>query len=53
MYMLGNDTINGVYVPPVKTQYRFTNNGSITINGHTITGSSDDFFEDEDSTSCE
>lgn len=53
MYMFGNDTVNGVYVPPVKTRLRFTNNGSITINGHTIMGSSDDFFEDEDSTSCE
>ena len=57
MYMFGNDTINGVYVPPVKTQYRFTNNGSITIYGHTITDNShqltDDFSEEEDSIICE
>lgn len=53
MYMLGNDSVCGVYVPAVKSQFKITNNGSITINGHTIMGSSDDFFEDEDSTSCE
>ena len=57
MYMFGNDTINGVYVPAVKTRLRFTNNGSITINGHTIVGNShqltDDFSEEEDSTICE
>ena len=57
MYMFGNDTINGVYVPPVKTQYRFTNNGFITIYRHTITDNShqltDDFSEEEDSTICE
>ncbi|MBR5335033.1 MAG: PspC domain-containing protein [Bacteroidaceae bacterium] len=57
MYMFGNDTVNGVYVPPVKTRLRFTNNGSITINGHTIVGnrhhSADDLYEDEDSTGCE
>ena len=53
MYMLGNDSVCGVYVPAVKSQFKITNNGSITINGHTIMGSSDDFFEDEDSTACE
>ena len=57
MYMFGNDTVNGVYVPAVKTRLRFTNNGSITINGHTIVGnrhhSADDLYEEEDSTICE
>lgn len=57
MYMLGNDSICGVYVPAVESQLNITNNGSITINSHTIMGnrhsSSDELYDEEDSTACE
>lgn len=57
MYMFGNDTINGVYVPAVTSQLNIRNNGSITINGHTIVGNrlraADDVSEEADSTACE